>query len=196
MTIFQHAILDRDGVLNIQAPGGYVLKPDQWHWEPGALEGLAELARAGIRISVATNQSCVGRGLMDLDGLEKIHGLMKMQAAKYGVSFSGIYFCPHAPDQGCACRKPLPGLLEQAIDESGIPAEQTLFIGDSETDLLAARAAGITAWLVRTGKGMETEEAFRKENKNVFCLAGFQVFNNLKDAAQTIVFCRNKGKKD
>lgn len=194
MTVFRHVILDRDGVLNIQAPGGYVLKPDQWHWEPGALEGLAEMARAGVKLSVATNQSCVGRGLMDKDDLELIHALMKKQAEKYNIFFSGIYFCPHAPDHGCACRKPLPGLLEQAIAESGIAPAQTLFIGDAKTDLLAAKAAGISAWLVRTGKGMQTEAALKK-NKNDFCLTGPRVFDNLKDAAQPIILMPNSRQK-
>ncbi|MBS0012571.1 MAG: D-glycero-beta-D-manno-heptose 1,7-bisphosphate 7-phosphatase [Desulfobacterales bacterium] len=176
MTCFRHVILDRDGVLNYEAPGGYVTDPDQWVWIGGVLEALGQMAQAGLRLSVATNQSCVGRGIIDLQTLEAIHDRMRRDTAAKGVFFTGIHFCPHTPDQGCRCRKPAAGLIEQAIRQSGISENQTVFIGDSQSDLQAGRAAGIAAWLVRTGKGKNTEAALKdgliqgisKENVQIF----------------------------
>ena len=161
---FEHVILDRDGVLN-QEPDeekGYVLSPDNWIWLPGALEGLAMIAGAGVPISIATNQSCIGRGLIDTDQLAQIHTKVKREAAARGVFFAGIHFCPHAPEDDCRCRKPRPGLLEAAMDQSGIPPGKTVFIGDAARDLQAAQAAGVHSWLVRTGRGLQTEADMEK----------------------------------
>lgn len=151
----RHLILDRDGVLNEEAPDhGYVLRPEAFKWLPGALQALADLSRAGLRISVATNQSAVGRGLMTQQQLEQVLAAMRDQAQAAGATISGVYFCPHAPEAHCDCRKPAPGLIHTAILESGIPAKQTLLVGDDVRDVEAARAAGVAAVLVRTGKGL------------------------------------------
>jgi D-glycero-D-manno-heptose 1,7-bisphosphate phosphatase len=155
---FKHVILDRDGVLNREAEAsGYVLEPAQFHWLPGALEGLATLRRAGLRISVATNQSGVGRGLMSLEALAAVHERMQDEAARAGGALDAVLFCPHAPEAGCDCRKPAPGLIHAAIAAAGIPAAETLLVGDDKRDLDAARRAGVSAALVRTGKGRNTE---------------------------------------
>ncbi|MCF8035701.1 MAG: HAD-IIIA family hydrolase [Desulfobacteraceae bacterium] len=156
---FKHVILDRDGVLNREPEGekGYLLSPDKWIWVSGALDGLAMIADAAVPISIATNQSCIGRGLIDTDKLEEIHAKVRREAAARGVFFAAIHFCPHAPEDDCRCRKPKTGLLEAAIDQSGIPPEKTVFIGDAGRDLQAAQSAGMHSWLVRTGKGMQTE---------------------------------------
>lgn len=196
MIKYRHVILDRDGVLNHEAPGGYVLVPGQWRWISGAVDALADMARAGIRLSVATNQSCVGRGLMGIDGLEKIHEKMKHEAGRRGIFFAGIYFCPHSPEHGCACRKPLPGLIEQAVADSPIPLWQTLSIGDSQTDLQAGQAAGIATWLVRTGKGRNTEASIKNGSVEEIDLTGVRVFNDLKNAAAAILSCHHGIKKD
>jgi D-glycero-D-manno-heptose 1,7-bisphosphate phosphatase len=98
----RHVILDRDGVLNQEAPdSGYVQRPEDFHWLPGALAGLAMLGSAGVRISVATNQSGVGRGLMSLEQLEAVHDKMRSEAARAGGALDAIFFCPHAPEAGC-----------------------------------------------------------------------------------------------
>ncbi len=155
---YKHVILDRDGVLNREAQGaGYVLEPTQFFWLPGALEALAMLRRAGIHLSVATNQSGVGRGLMTLAQLEAVHERMRDEAARHGGALDAVLFCPHAPDDGCVCRKPAPGLIQQALARSGFTAAETLVIGDDTRDLEAATRAGVQAALVRTGKGRKTE---------------------------------------
>jgi len=155
----RHVILDRDGVLNREAPeSGYVRAPAEFHWLPGALEGLAVMRRAGLRLSVATNQSGVGRGLMSLEQLAAVHARMQAEAAAHGGALDAVLVCPHAPEDACACRKPAPGLIEAAIARSGIAAAESIVVGDDQRDLEAARRAGVAAALVRTGKGRQTEE--------------------------------------
>src|SRR5215469_10721396 len=127
----RHVILDRDGVLNHEAEGsGYVREPSQFHWLPGALEGLATLRRAGLRLTVVTNQSGVGRGLMTLEQLAAVHARMQEEAAAHGAALDAVLFCPHAPEEGCSCRKPAPGLIQAAIARSGIAAADSIVVGD------------------------------------------------------------------
>jgi D-glycero-D-manno-heptose 1,7-bisphosphate phosphatase len=153
----RHVILDRDGVLNEEAAhGGFITAPAQWRWISGALEALAMMRRAGIRVSVATNQSGVGRGLMSQTDLDAVHAHMVHEAALAGGSIDGVFACPHAPNVGCDCRKPAPGLIWAAITDSGLDAATTLVVGDDLRDLAAARAAGVAAALVLTGKGRAT----------------------------------------
>ena len=154
----RHLVLDRDGVLNVEAPRhGYILRPADFKWLPGSLEALVLLSRARLRLSVATNQSAVGRGLMTQAQLDQVFSAMRTQAAAAGAPLSGVYFCPHSPAAHCECRKPAPGLILAAIRDSGIPAAQTLLVGDDVRDVEAARAAGVAAALVRTGKGLQAE---------------------------------------
>ncbi len=158
----RHLVLDRDGVLNAEPPGGgWVLDPADWAWIPGSLDALARLHRAGIRLSVVTNQSAVGRGLATAAQVEAVLAEMRAQAARAGVHFADVRYCPHRPEHGCACRKPAPGMVLDAIRAAGIPAEATALVGDDARDLRAGLAAGVRAILVRTGKGRLTEAAWR-----------------------------------
>jgi D-glycero-D-manno-heptose 1,7-bisphosphate phosphatase len=160
MNEVRHLIVDRDGVLNAEpADGGFVREPAQFHWLPGSLEALARLSAAGIRVSVASNQSGVGRGLMSQADLARVHAHMSGAAAAAGATIAAIFCCPHAPDAGCECRKPAPGLLLAAMRESGIEPAATLVVGDDARDIAAARAAGVAAALVRSGKGRAAERA-------------------------------------
>ena len=148
-------ILDRDGVIN-EDSDDYIKSPAEWIPIPGSLEAIARLVRAGYRIAVATNQSGIARGLFDLETLERIHGKMCAAVAAAGGEIAAIHFCPHGPDDHCACRKPQPGLLRDIAvrfntDLAGVPA-----VGDSLRDLQAARAVGARPMLVRTGKGEST----------------------------------------
>lgn len=154
----RHVILDRDGVLNQEAEGGgYIERPEDFAWVPGALEGLRLLREAGLYLSVATNQSGVGRGIMTLAQLEAVHARMRAEAAGQGAPLDAIFFCPHGPQDGCDCRKPAPGLILRAMAGSGHAAAETILVGDADRDLEAAARAGIPAVLVRTGKGRKTE---------------------------------------
>jgi D-sedoheptulose 7-phosphate isomerase len=157
---FRHLILDRDGVMIAEAAdGSYLTRPDDMRWIPGALDALAAFEAGGIEVSVATNQSAVGRGLMSRETLEAMHGRLLAEAAAAGGRIARILSCPHAPDDGCSCRKPAPGLIDAAVLASGLPAEATLVVGDAARDIEAAHAAGVEAALVRTGKGAATEPA-------------------------------------
>jgi D-glycero-D-manno-heptose 1,7-bisphosphate phosphatase len=178
--LFKHVILDRDGVLNVEAPDrGYVLEPEQFHWLPGALFGLATLRRGGVRISVATNQSAVGRGLMSLEQLESVHERMQSDAAAQGGALDAVLFCPHPPQANCACRKPAPGLIHAAMSGSGVNPAESLVVGDDLRDLEAAQRAGVSAALVRTGKGLETETRCRD--------AGVPAYDDLPQLARAVV---------
>ena len=166
---YKHVILDRDGVLNHEArDSGYVREPAEFLWLPGSLEALARLTRAGVHLTVATNQSGVGRGLMSLAQLTAVHDRMLTEAANSGAALAAVLFCPHAPEDRCACRKPEPGLIHEAIDRSGIAAADTLVVGDAERDLEAAARAGVRSVLVRTGKGRKTKAALRGTEVRVY----------------------------
>jgi D-glycero-D-manno-heptose 1,7-bisphosphate phosphatase len=151
----QLAILDRDGVINFDSDA-FIKSPDEWLPIPGSLEAIARLHQAGWRVVVASNQSGVGRGLMDEDSLEAIHRRMEQAVTAAGGHFDGIYYCPHHPDEGCKCRKPLPGLLNAIATHFDISLEHVPVIGDSERDLEAATAAGAKPVLVLTGNGEKT----------------------------------------
>jgi D-glycero-D-manno-heptose 1,7-bisphosphate phosphatase len=177
---YKHLILDRDGVLNREAQGwGYIIEPAEFFWLPGALEGLAMLRRAGLYLSVATNQSGVGRGLMTLAQLHAVHARMQAEAAQYGAALDAVLFCPHAPDDQCACRKPAPGLIREALARSGIAANESLVVGDDQRDLEAAARAGVKAALVRTGKGRRTEALLQG--------ADVPVYDDLPQLARAII---------
>ncbi len=155
---YRHVILDRDGVLNQEAPdSGYVREPAQFHWLPGALEALAILRGAGVHLTVATNQSGVGRGLMSLAQLTAVHERMLTEAAGSDAALDAVLFLSARTRRALRVRKPAPGLIHEAIRRSGIAAADSLVVGDAERDLEAAARAGVTAALVRTGKGRATE---------------------------------------
>ncbi len=148
-------ILDRDGVIN-EDSDAFIKNPAEWEPIPGSLEAIARLNRAGWRVVVATNQSGVARGLLDLQTLASIHQKMHKALVEVGGSIEAIFFCPHGPDANCACRKPKPGMFYEIAarlrtELNGVPA-----VGDSARDLEAARSAGATPILVRTGKGQLT----------------------------------------
>jgi len=150
-------ILDRDGVIN-QDSDQFIKSPDEWRPLQGSLEAIAHLTQWGYRVVVATNQSGVGRGLLDMDTLNAIHDKMIKAAALAGGRIDSVFFCPHPADSTCDCRKPRPGMLREIAqryntDLKGVPA-----VGDSLRDLQAAVAMGAQPILVLTGKGRKTHE--------------------------------------
>ena len=176
----KHVILDRDGVLNLEpSNGGYVKDWSQWRWIPGALEGLAMLGKAGVGVSIATNQAGVGHGIVEQADLDAIHAHMIEEAASGGGAIARVFVCPHAPGSGCDCRKPAPGLLIRAIQASGVPRQATLAVGDALRDVEAAWAADVSPVLVRTGKGHLTE--------TVIADRGVPVFADLRELAAAVL---------
>ena len=136
-------ILDRDGVLNHRMPRAeYVRSWDDWHWKEGALEALAHFAAAGWRVIVVTNQAGIARGAMTETDLAAIHARMTAEAVAAGGRIDAIYHCPHGWDEGCACRKPKPGMLFQAQRAFDLDLSRSTFVGDDDRDGQAAEAAG------------------------------------------------------
>lgn len=151
-------ILDRDGVINEDSEA-YIKCPAEWVPIPRSLEAIARLNQAGYRIVVATNQSGVARGLLDVPTLNRIHSKMNHLLGQMGGGIEAILFCPHAPEDDCHCRKPRPGLLQELARRLRIQLEGVPAVGDSLRDLQAAQAAGARPLLVRTGKGKMTAES-------------------------------------
>ncbi len=151
MSAFKLVILDRDGTINADRDD-YVKSAEEWEPLPGALEGIARLNHAGWHVVVATNQSGLGRGLFDMASLNAMHARMNRLLALVGGRVDAVFFCPHAPDEACRCRKPLPGLFEKIGERYGVDLRGVPAIGDSLRDLQAAAAVGCETHLVRSGK--------------------------------------------
>jgi len=160
-------VLDRDGVINVDSDA-YIKSPEEWHAIPGALEAIARLTRHGFRVFVVSNQSGIARGLLTQTTLERINERMRTAVAATGGSIEAIYVCPHHPDDGCACRKPRPGMLRQLEAEHGVSLAGVPLIGDKWSDLEVARAVGARPMLVLTGSGQRTLEAHRHEVDQAF----------------------------
>ena len=148
-------VLDRDGVIN-QDSDDFIKSPEEWEPLPGSLEAIAKLCRADFRVVVITNQSGVARGLLSLNTLNRIHQKMLDQLHALGGEIDAIFFCPHGPDEGCPCRKPLPGLYQDLQQRLNCSLAGVDAVGDSLRDLQAAVAVGANPVLVRTGKGERT----------------------------------------
>jgi D-glycero-D-manno-heptose 1,7-bisphosphate phosphatase len=144
-------ILDRDGTINVDSDE-FIKTPEEWHPLPGALEAIARLNHAGWRVAVATNQSGLGRGLFDVASLNAIHAKMHKALAAHGGRLDAVFYCPHSPDEGCQCRKPLPGLFEQIGERFGVDLKAAHVVGDALRDVQAGASAGCQPHLVLTGK--------------------------------------------
>jgi D-glycero-D-manno-heptose 1,7-bisphosphate phosphatase len=151
-------ILDRDGTIN-QDSDNYIKSPLEWKPIPGSLEAIARLTQGGWRCVVATNQSGIARGLFDMATLNAIHVQMHRAVNQAGGRIEAIFFCPHAADSNCECRKPKPGLLLEISKRLDVELAGVPMIGDALRDLEAAVAAGAKPWLVLTGKGKKTRDA-------------------------------------
>jgi D-glycero-D-manno-heptose 1,7-bisphosphate phosphatase len=148
-------ILDRDGVINFDS-AQFIKSPAEWKPIPGSLEAIARLNQNGYTVVVATNQSGVGRGLFDMETLNSIHSKMHKALFAVGGRVDAIFYCPHAADSACDCRKPKPGMFKRISETlnanlKGVPA-----IGDSLRDLQACAVLGCQPILVHTGKGEKT----------------------------------------
>ena len=128
-------ILDRDGVINVDS-AQFIKSPDEWRPIPGSLEAISRLAESGYKIVVATNQSGVGRGLFDMDTLNAIHEKMIKAVAGVGGRIDAIFFCAHAADSTCDCRKPKTGMFEQIAERFNVDLQGLPTVGDSLRDLL------------------------------------------------------------
>ena len=148
-------ILDRDGVINHDSDA-YIKSVDEWIPIDGSIDAIARLYRNGIKIVVATNQSGLARGLFDEAALERIHDKMLKEVRAAGGNLTGIFYCPHGPEEGCRCRKPDIGLILQISEQLQIDPRGIPLVGDAARDIQAASRAGCQPVLVKTGKGKAT----------------------------------------
>jgi D-glycero-D-manno-heptose 1,7-bisphosphate phosphatase len=171
-------ILDRDGVIN-EDSDEYIKSVAEWKPVPGSLEAIAQLCQAGYQVYVASNQSGIGRGLMDFDALFAIHERLQRAVAELGGRISGIEYAPEHPDNASEMRKPAPGMLKDLARRLQVSLENVWFVGDSYSDVEAARAAGARPVLVLSGKGERT--------KLKHDLDGIPVYKDLAEFASTVL---------
>ena len=150
-------ILDRDGTIN-QDSDEHIKSPEEWKPIKGSLEAIALLTQNGYRVVVATNQSGIARGLFDMTTLNSIHDAMHKAVAHAGGRVDAVFFCPHAADANCECRKPNPGMLQEIGRRLNVTLAGVPMVGDGLRDLQAAAAVGAQPVLVLTGKGRRTQK--------------------------------------
>jgi len=151
--------IDRDGTINVERD--YLFRPEEFVFVPGAPDAIRLLREAGFRVVVVTNQSGIARGYYDEAAMHRLHRHMDELLAREGAAVDAYYHCPHHPDGTvdayrtvCDCRKPLPGMLEQAARELHLDLAASYIIGDKLADVEAGRAAGCRPVLVETGYGV------------------------------------------
>lgn len=179
-------ILDRDGVINADSDN-YIRSIDDWEPIPGSISAIAKLSLAGYTVTIATNQSGLGRGYYGLEQMRAIHDRLNLLVANEGGKIAGIYYCPHLPGSGCSCRKPATGMLEQMEQELKQSAKNAFFVGDSLKDLQAAQAHGCRPILVTTGKGMDTLRTLHSDAPGIQHPLGIPVFPDLSMACEAVL---------
>jgi D-glycero-D-manno-heptose 1,7-bisphosphate phosphatase len=164
-------ILDRDGTINHDSDA-FIKSPAEFRPIAGSIEAIARLTQAGYRVVVATNQSGIARGLLDTSALIAIHETLQRAVHQAGGRIDAFFFCPHAADSNCLCRKPRPGMLVEIARRFNVSPGGAWMVGDARRDLEAAAAAGVKPVLVLTGKGAATQQEGNLP-------AGTQVFADL-----------------
>lgn len=174
-------ILDRDGVIN-QDSDSYIKSIEEWIPIPGSIDAISRLSKAGYRVMVVTNQSGLARGFFDELCLANMHSYMRSLVETAGGNIEAVFYCPHGPDDGCNCRKPLPGMLNQIEEEFNLSVKNAFFIGDTEKDIDVGLAKHCLPILVRTGKGATTEKQIDLQKKD-----RIEIVNDLAAAVDLIL---------
>jgi D-glycero-D-manno-heptose 1,7-bisphosphate phosphatase len=172
-------ILDRDGVIN-QDSDQFIKTPEEWKPIPGSLEAIARLTHSGFRVVVCSNQSGVGRGLLDMAALNAINDKMYKALAPLGGRIDALFYCPHPAEANCACRKPKPGMFQDIAKRFNVSLSGVPSVGDSLRDMQASASVGCQPMLVLTGKGKKTRAAGDLP-------PGTQVFDDLAAAVPAII---------
>lgn len=149
----QAVLLDRDGTVIVEKE--YLSDPAGVELLPGSAEGLHLLQQAGLKLVILTNQAGIGRGYFTQADADRVQDKMRQLLKQEGVTLDGIYMCPHAPGDNCACRKPKPGMAWQAAADLGLDLTRTAMVGDKALDVEMGQAVGATSILVQTGYGKE-----------------------------------------
>ncbi len=165
------AFLDRDGTLNRDRAGVYVTRPSQLRIYAAAPAALGLISAKGYRIVVITNQSGVARGYMTLAGSVAINLKLVRELRRRGAAVDAVYFCPHGPDEKCACRKPGPGLIIEAVKDRPADMSRSFVAGDKPCDLLLAKKAGLKGFQVLTGHGKDAAAGRAPAYRNLLAVA-------------------------
>lgn len=171
--------VDRDGVINVYR-ANYVKSWDEFVFLPGTFEAFRKLAVTPYSVVIVSNQSIIGRGMVEQDSVDVIHHCMVSEIMSHGGRVDEVVYCPHHPDVQCACRKPNPGMLLQVSSRANVDLTSSFFIGDAPSDVEAAIAAGCIPLLVLTGRGRESQQQLLAYYPNLVIVA------NLLDAVEWI----------
>ncbi|MDX8397900.1 MAG: D-glycero-beta-D-manno-heptose 1,7-bisphosphate 7-phosphatase [Mariprofundaceae bacterium] len=179
-------LLDRDGVINFDSPD-YILTAEQWQPIPGSLAAIARLTQAGIAVAIVSNQSALGRNMLDADTFQAIHAKMLLCIEEAGGRIDHVAYCPHTPEDQCACRKPLAGMIHDSLLALGLKGkpQDCVMIGDSLRDIQAAHAAQVRGILVQSGYG-NSDEIYAKAQ---LIDASILSFSDLATAIDDILEC-------
>ena len=169
-------LIDRDGTINVEKR--YLSSPDQIELLPGASEGIKLLRKIGFKVAVVTNQSAIGRAIIDFEGLKRIHARLNRVLKDENTKVDAIYFCAHLPENGCYCRKPADGMARRAEKEFDAQLSESFVVGDNICDVELGENIGAKTIMVRTGYGKKVEE-----EKSA---APDYIVGNLYDAAELI----------
>lgn len=173
-------VLDRDGVINHDSEA-FIKSPHEWLPLEGSIDAIALLSQNGFTVAIASNQSGIGRQLMQRSALHATHRKMRRAVRAAGGKIDRVVYCPHLPNAQCDCRKPAPGMLKRLGKHYGVPLRGVPVIGDSERDLAAARAVDARPILVLTGNGRKTKDALDTQGQAVEC------YEDLLAAAKVLV---------
>ena len=173
--------LDRDGVINQNRPD-HVTSLEEFVLLPGAAQALGLLSHVRMPVVVVSNQAAINRGLVSRDTVQGIHRHMVELARSAGGRIDAVFYCPHRPDEGCGCRKPRPGLLEQAATTLQVDLSGSYLVGDALSDVRAALAVGAQPLMVLTGRGRSQVLLLAANG-----LEDVPVFNDVLEAAVWIL---------
>ncbi|MCK4315386.1 MAG: HAD family hydrolase [Anaerolineae bacterium] len=173
--------IDRDGVI-CHNRDDHVKSWAEFEFQSGARESLTRLAQLDVLIVVITNQAIINRGMVPVRTVEHIHRQMVKEIEKAGGRVDRVLYCPHRPDEHCACRKPQPGLLLQVSREMGVDLAQSYLIGDAYADIQAGETVGCRCFLVLTGRGRNELRRCLLHGQN-----GFRVSSDLESAVDAIL---------
>lgn len=174
--------LDRDGVI-IHNRANYIISKENIKIYPFAIPALRILKQLDFSLFIISNQSAVGRGIINIDQMESIQNSLEKSLWEQGITINGTYFCPHHPEANCECRKPRPGLIFSAVEKHRIDLSQSWMIGDAYSDIEAAKNAGIqNTFLVRTGRGNKQIRQYQYSGK----VQPAYITKNILSAANTL----------
>jgi len=174
-------VLDRDGVINKDSDA-YIKSVEEWVPIKGSLEAIAQLNHGGYTVVVVSNQSGIARGYFDIETLTAMHQKMDTLLTQLGGKVDAVFYCPHSPQDNCDCRKPKPGMLLEVGQRYNVSLRDVIFIGDTVSDMTAARNANAKSILVRTGKGKKAEKILLAEGKQLI-----PVFDDLAAAVTALL---------